>query len=343
MKRRVSYIIFLAGLSILLYPQFRIVINELRFRNQLSVYSAAVEALDEVEITERLDDSHEYNEKLSHNPARYIDPFVGDNQEDTPVEELVFPDGSFGYLEIPKIQEMLPIYLGASEENMAKGVAQLEKTSLPVGGLGTHSVLVGHRGYYAATIFRYLDQLVAGDRFYIYVFSEKLTYEVKDSEVVDPYRFDKFNIDPNEDQVTLLTCTPYRVSTHRLLVHAFRVYDEPEQQIFQSTIDETAEESVEAIINVPEASLLAVDDKSAEPAEGSISEQQSLKLSEVPDEKGTKITASSKAKSIDSASNAMKIKKILPFLIVVIGSLVWVFVFSLLIRTFVPNSGAKRK
>ena len=132
--------------------------------------------------------------------------------------------GPFGYLEIPKISEKLPIYLGGSLENLAKGVAQLDRTSLPIGGIGTHSVIAGHRGYYrGVTFFRYLNKLKVGDRFYIHIYDKTLTYEVTGTDIILPTEREKLSIDPEKDMVTLLTCEPYRVSTHRLLVHGERV------------------------------------------------------------------------------------------------------------------------
>lgn len=145
--------------------------------------------------------------------------------------------GIMGYLEIPKISVRLPIYHGTGEDSLQHGVGHLAGTSLPVGGLGTHSVLSAHRGLPSALLFTDLDQVQTGDRFYLSILQDTLVYEVDQVLVVTPDEVSALRADPAEDYVTLVTCTPYGVNSHRLLVRGHRV-------------EETAEEAPPAITPV---------------------------------------------------------------------------------------------
>ena len=140
-------------------------------------------------------------------------------------DELLLAEdsGVMGYLEIEKIKLKLPIYHGVSEEALEDGVGHLEGTSLPVGGETTHAVLFGHRGLPSAKLFTDLDQLEAGDTFQITVLDRVLVYEVTQTEVVLPEELNDLAVEPGKDQVTLVTCTPYGVNSHRLLIHGERV------------------------------------------------------------------------------------------------------------------------
>ena len=128
-----------------------------------------------------------------------------------------------GHIEIPKIGQDLPVYAGTSEEVLQKGVGHLEGTSLPVGGNSTHSVLTAHSGLPEATLFTELRKLEIGDKFYIHNIKEILAYQVDQIKVVEPTDFNDLLIDPGHDYVTLLTCTPLMINTHRLLVRGHRV------------------------------------------------------------------------------------------------------------------------
>ena len=132
-------------------------------------------------------------------------------------------DGSMGYIDIPKINVKLTIFHGTDESVLQTSIGHLEGTSLPVGGKGTHSVLSGHRGLPSAKLFSDLDQLREGDTFTIHVLNETLTYEVDQIRVVEPTDLSNLTIDPDQDYVTLVTCTPYGINTHRLLVRGHRI------------------------------------------------------------------------------------------------------------------------
>ena len=140
-------------------------------------------------------------------------------------DELLLAEdsGVMGYLEIEKIKLKLPIYHGVSEEALEAGVGHLEGTSLPVGGETTHAILFGHRGLPSAKLFTDLDQLEVGDTFQITVLDRVLVYEVTQTEVVLPEELNGLTTESDKDQVTLVTCTPYGVNSHRLLIHGERV------------------------------------------------------------------------------------------------------------------------
>ena len=131
--------------------------------------------------------------------------------------------GVMGALEIPKISLYLPIYHGTSQEVLEKGIGHLEGTSIPVGGKNTHAVLTGHRGLPSAELFSNLDQLEKNDEFYIHILGKPLAYKVFNVETVKPEEMEHLTIAKGQDRVTLVTCTPYGINTHRLLVHARRV------------------------------------------------------------------------------------------------------------------------
>ena len=135
--------------------------------------------------------------------------------------------GVMGYIEIPKIQIMVPVYHYSSDDILDKGIGHIHGSSFPVGGIGTHSVLTGHRGLPESKLFTDLDQVKEGDRFYLHMLTRDLAYEVISVRVVLPYEVSDLKVDADKDQVTLVTCTPYGVNTHRLLVTGERTdYDE---------------------------------------------------------------------------------------------------------------------
>ena len=133
-------------------------------------------------------------------------------------------DGVMGYIEIPKIELRIPIYHGAGENSLLKGIGHVEKTALPIGGIGNHSVLTGHRGLPESELFTRLDEMEMGDRFYIYILDKVLVYEVDQITIVLPKEAGKIHPEAGRDLITLITCTPYGVNTHRLLVRGERTY-----------------------------------------------------------------------------------------------------------------------
>lgn len=225
----ISIILILGGLVIFLYPT---VSNYLAEKNQVEIireYEEMIVQIDENQINEEMQKAKTYNENLSGEPVH--DPFVAGSGYALPenyTEVLnLSEDGVMAYIEIPKISVYLPIYHGTSNEVLEKGVGHIQSTSIPIGGISTHSVLTGHTGLPSAELFTRLDELDIGDIFYIHVLNEVLTYKIYETKVILPDDIDELQITSGKDLITLVTCTPYGVNTHRLLVKAERTeYEE---------------------------------------------------------------------------------------------------------------------
>lgn len=216
-------ICLLAGSGFLLYPTVGDVINTGKNKKEIDAYSAAVEALSEDEKNTILSKAQAYN--TAHTANVITDAFTEEGRVDEAYEKLlnVTGDGMMGYLDIPKINVHLAIYHGTGNDVLQDGVGHLEGTSLPIGGTGTHAVLAGHRGLPSARLFTDLDQIETGDIFSLRILDEELTYEVDQIKVVEPYETEDLAIDPQQDYVTLVTCTPYGVNTQRLLIRGYRI------------------------------------------------------------------------------------------------------------------------
>ena len=215
----------LTGVIVMSYPY---VSNWLAERNASRViqnYGEAVAEYSSEEIAAARQAAIEYNESLAGDPVH--DPFVPGSGYALPknYEEVLNlgDDGVMGFIEIPKIDVNLPIMHGTSEKVLAEGVGHIEQTALPIGGEGRHSVLTGHRGLPSAELFTRLDELEKGDEFYLHVLDEVMAYRVDEVNVVKPDELAKLAAEPGLDLVTLVTCTPYAVNTHRLLVRGSRV------------------------------------------------------------------------------------------------------------------------
>lgn len=199
----------------------------------VSYYDAESVKLSKAEKEQMMEDARAYNQEMLGN-IDLIDPF---SQEDTEIdaryESLLNVDGSgmMGYIRIPKINIELPIYHGTSESVLQAGVGHFWGTSLPVGGESTHTVLTGHRGLPTKTLFTNMDKLKIGDIFYIKVLDETLAYQIDQILTVLPEDTDGVSIESGKDYATLVTCTPYAINTHRLLVRGQRIpYEEATKQ-----------------------------------------------------------------------------------------------------------------
>lgn len=222
-------LLFLAGLAVLLYPSFSDLWNQRRQESMIGTYVETVAQLTKEDHSALRQAAQEYNAGLD---GTFHDAFIADRiGQDDPYWSLLDPDGSgvMGYIEIPKISVRLPVYHGAGEDALQRGIGHLAGTSLPVGGAGTHCVLSGHRGLPTALLFTDLDRLISGDRFYLHVLNETLAYEVDRIAVVEPTEVSDLLPESGADYVTLVTCTPYGVNTHRLLVRGHRVPYVPEE------------------------------------------------------------------------------------------------------------------
>ena len=212
--------ILFVGIAVMLYPKVGKIWNAGRQSRVVDGYERSVEKLDARKEEEMIAQTRAYNVML----LEQNNPVPNDKNADSYGALLnMTSDGVMGYLEIEKIKLKLPIYHGVSEEALESGVGHLEGTSLPVGGETTHAILFGHRGLPSAKLFTDLDQLEVGDTFQITVLDRVLVYEVTQTEVVLPEELNGLTAESDKDQVTLVTCTPYGVNSHRLLIHGERV------------------------------------------------------------------------------------------------------------------------
>ena len=224
-------LLFLIGLSILLYPMISDAWNKHRDNLLISKYSSSVSSEDNSEkIDSMWKAAEEYNEQIKQESVP--DAFsVRDGETDSTYESLLNlnGDGMMGYVEIPVIDVQIPIYHYTTDESLEKGAGHLFGSSLPVGGESTHAILSAHRGLPSAALFTDLDKLKEGDHFLLHILDDTLCYEVDRIEVVEPEQTDSLAVEEGEDLVTLLTCTPYGVNSHRLLVRGHRVPYNPEE------------------------------------------------------------------------------------------------------------------
>lgn len=213
-------VIFLLGLSLFLYPTVSNLYNE--YKNSLLIdnYTETVLDIDELDKDKYLNEAHLYNQHLYDN-ARLEE--LGLNYENV---LNMYGNGIMGYIEIPKISVKLVIYHTVNDDLLQNAIGHVEESSLPVGGKSTHAVLAGHRGLPSAKLLTNIDQLKIGDNFYIHILDEVLQYRVDDISVVEPDEVSRLRIQSGKDHVTLVTCTPYGVNSHRLLVRGERVPDD---------------------------------------------------------------------------------------------------------------------
>ena len=217
----VLVLIFIVGLSLLLYPSLSDYWNSFHQSRAIATYAEAVADLDDVDYEKMWQEAEEYNEQLKNKTNRWT--MTEEEEEEYNRILDVGGTGIMGYIEIPKIKVSLPIYHGTDEGVLQIAVGHIPGSSLPIGGMGTHSVVSGHRGLPSAKLFTNLDELKEGDIFMIRVLDETLTYEVDQIRIVEPDDLTSLEIDPEQDLCTLVTCTPYGVNTHRLLVRGHRI------------------------------------------------------------------------------------------------------------------------
>lgn len=254
MKKQLSTILLvlalLAGVSLLLYPSLSNYWNSMHATQAVNDYAKDVQELDYTEYDRMLRDAERYNQSLLHRESDYA---LTDEQDSQYASLLAIDDsGIMGYIEIPSIGVSLPIYHGTSDGVLQRAVGHLDWTSLPVGGASTHCVLSGHRGLPSAKLFTDLDQLAAGDTFVIRVLDEVLTYEVDQILIVEPADVSALSIEDGKDLCTLVTCTPYGVNSHRLLVRGHRVENAEEAAVVRVTSDAIR---IEPVIVAPFAAL----------------------------------------------------------------------------------------
>lgn len=250
--------VFIVGLSLLLYPTVSDYWNSFHQSRAIVSYMEAVAGIDD-ELYERYwEEARAYNEALAENGVRW-------HLSEEELEEYgrmlaVSDNGIMGYIEIPAISVYLPIYHGTGNAALQTGVGHLEGTSLPVGGEDTHAVISGHRGLPNAKLFTNLDKLTVGDTFLIYVLDETLTYEVDQILIVEPDDLSALRIEEGEDYCTLVTCTPYGVNTHRLLVRGHRIENQKQASAVRVTADAVELDTVlvASVVAVPILLLLLI-------------------------------------------------------------------------------------
>lgn len=228
-------IILIIGLSLMLYPTFSDYWNSLHQSWAITNYASVVANMNDDTYDEIWEAAYSYNASLLARKNSYL---INDEQK-LAYEELLNVDGNgvMGYIDIPSIDVTLPIYHGTGDDILQYAIGHMEWTSLPVGGENSHCVVSGHRGLPSARLFTDLDQLAAGDIFMLQVLDEILTYEVERILIVEPDDTDDLLIEEGEDLCTLVTCTPYGVNTHRLLVTGHRVETQAEVRTIRVTAD----------------------------------------------------------------------------------------------------------
>lgn len=220
------------GLALVCYPFISNYLMSKNHDSEIAAQAEAVNMADSDTLDEMFAQAEIYNKNLMGNVI-LTDPFDPGFQSENNAEYEsllnINNDSIMASVEIPRINVKLPIYHGTSQDTLLNGLGHLQKTSLPIGGKGSHAVITGHTGLSTARLFTDLDKLEKGDVFYIYVLNRSLAYQIDQIKVVDPTDTSDLRIDSDEDYVTLVTCTPYGVNSHRLLVRGTRIpYEEAE-------------------------------------------------------------------------------------------------------------------
>lgn len=221
LKLGFAALMILSGIGVASYPVISNMVAQRHASTAIQNYDETVHSMD----TEKLDAAKEAARRYNEQLGSALDRDAAGEAEDTGTSyvDLIDVGESLGYITIPKIDVNLPIYEGTSDDVLLKGVGHLEGSSYPLGGESTHSVLTGHRGLAEAVLFTDLDKLQEGDKFYLHIMDEVLAYQVDQVKVVLPEETDDLTIVQGQDYCTLVTCTPYAINTHRMLVRGIRV------------------------------------------------------------------------------------------------------------------------
>ncbi len=248
--------IMIIGLLIMGYPSFSDWWNSYHQSRAIASYVQRVANMDTAEYDRMFAEAQQYNSELMLKNNRYL----LDEAEIARYSNTlnVTDDGIMGYIDIPKVNISYPIYHGTDENVLQIAIGHIEGTSLPVGGIGTHSALSGHRGLPSARLFTDIDQLVVGDTFMLQILDRTLTYEVDLISVVLPEELQHLEIDPEQDYCTLVTCTPYGINTHRLLVRGHRVENAAAQVRVVADAIQIRAEYVAPLVMIPMLTVLLV-------------------------------------------------------------------------------------
>ncbi len=211
---------FIISMCLLSYPTLSDYYNSFHHTKVILSYSNEIATLNTEQYSDLIEKAHEYNKTITKEGIKWYKTDVNPAYFG---QLNVNNSNVMGYINIPKIDVKLSIFHGTDESVLQTSIGHLENTSLPVGGKGTHAALSGHRGLPSAKLFSELNLLAAGDIFTIHILNETLTYEVDQMKVVLPHEVNDIQIDPEKDYVTLITCTPYGINTHRILVRGHRI------------------------------------------------------------------------------------------------------------------------
>lgn len=234
----------LIGITIFAYPLISQFYNDRVMYSTVSDYSDNVKSYNNEELKKNIEAAQKFNDKLRQGNISIVDPFSDDvtanlnkyAEEDYP--SYFQKGGVIGTINIPKINQKLAIYNGVNDHVLSNGVGYMSNTSIPIGGLGTHTVLTGHRGLPTKEFFRYLDRLQIGDVFYVECLGQKLAYEVDQVLVVEPSDTSSLKIESDKAYCTLITCEPYMINSHRMLVRGHQIpYEEAAAMQYKSTSD----------------------------------------------------------------------------------------------------------
>lgn len=218
-------LLFTLGFIILIYPYISQYVHNQLYKKEVQQFQSTAQQLAKDETKDKLSTAKKCNDAIFSSEEGLHDPFTSEynrNQFESCQDSPLDGDG-IAAIEIPKLNLAIPIYLGATENELSKGIGQVEGSSLPVGGMNTHTVLAGHRGMGTKAMFRNLDALQQGDIFRIYTLEETIEYEVYDTNVVLPHETESLHIEEGKDLASLITCHPYRHNSHRLVVYGERI------------------------------------------------------------------------------------------------------------------------
>lgn len=224
-QKLILILIFTVGLSIFLYPIISDAINSRHQTYAVNRYEEEAAKISQQEKEKIKEEAQAFNQSLQVDSLEAGDPFSGEKTEETAVSyiDMLSLGETLGHIEIPKINVDLPIYRGISEKVLQKGIGYIEQSSLPIGGVNTNTILTGHRGLPTSKLFTDLDKVEIGDMFYVHTLGDILAYKVIETKVVLPTDIEKLNIRKGKDLTTLITCTPYMINSHRLLVIGERI------------------------------------------------------------------------------------------------------------------------
>lgn len=222
LRKALLILIFILGFGIMIYPIISQKYYEIEANEQVTEFDKKKAQMPTKEVLDKIELAKAYNAVLD--PSRLADPYNEKERKGIAAyAKMLEIREKIGHIEIPKLGQDLPIYAGTSEDVLQMGAGHLEGTSLPIGGKSTHTVITAHRGLPNAKLFRNLNEMKVGDEFYIHNIKEILAYEVDQILTVDPIDFEPVLVTEGEDYATLLTCTPYMINSHRLLVRGHRV------------------------------------------------------------------------------------------------------------------------